>query len=105
MQGPSDKAPPAGWIHGRAADYLSNHPAVGRPVTDRSGLSGLFSFSLDFAFSDAEDRPNVFSAVQQQLGLKLQASKAPLEVLTIDRLEKPPETNYAGFAFRKTSAR
>jgi uncharacterized protein (TIGR03435 family) len=66
-----------------------------RPVVDKTGLTGSYDFTLRFApattaTSDSQD-PSIFTAVQEQLGLKLEPSKAPLDVLIIDDLEKPTE--------------
>ncbi len=65
---------------------------LGRPVIDRTGLSGLFDVHLEFAAlnaAGASDAPSIFSAVQEQLGLKLSASTAPVGVLVVDHIEKP----------------
>jgi uncharacterized protein (TIGR03435 family) len=73
------------------AETLSN--MVSAPVLDRTGLTGRYSFKLslgDAAGPDA-DGPSIFTAVQEQLGLKLEAGKGPVEYLEIDRVEKPSE--------------
>jgi uncharacterized protein (TIGR03435 family) len=66
-----------------------------RPVVDRTGLSGEFNFELEFAPPDApaadSSAPSVFTAVQEQLGLKLESAKVPAEIVVIDRAEKPSE--------------
>jgi uncharacterized protein (TIGR03435 family) len=68
-----------------------------RPVRDETGLKGDFAFALEWtrglAESDAgpSSRPSLFTAVQEQLGLKLESTKGPVEVLVIDRVEKPSE--------------
>jgi uncharacterized protein (TIGR03435 family) len=65
------------------------------PVFDKTGLSGSFSFSFEYALNDREnsDKPSIFTAVQEQLGLKLQPAKGPVEVLVIDHAEKVPTEN------------
>jgi uncharacterized protein (TIGR03435 family) len=73
-----------------------------RPVSDRTGFTGEFDLQLRFAsgeemaglppsFGRVEggSRPDIFGALEQQLGLKLVAAKGPVEVLVIDRAEKP----------------
>lgn len=65
-----------------------------RPVVDQSGLSGRFDFTLRWAPDTARpDDPNalppLFTAMQEQLGLKLDATKAPADVLVIDQVSKP----------------
>ena len=77
----------------RFADSLAS--ITGRPVLDRTGLTGSFDFAMEYASdSDAPGAtpfsgPSVFTAFQEQLGLKLDATKAPIEVLVIDSVEKP----------------
>jgi uncharacterized protein (TIGR03435 family) len=77
---------------------------VDRPVVDMTGLTGRYDFSLDFApdegaffgmmatrppLPDDEAKPDLFTAVQQQLGLKLVATRGPVEVFIIDQAERP----------------
>jgi uncharacterized protein (TIGR03435 family) len=66
-----------------------------RPVVDRTGLSGEFNVELEFAPPDApaadSSAPSVFTAVQEQLGLKLESAKVPAEIVIIDRADKPSE--------------
>jgi uncharacterized protein (TIGR03435 family) len=64
---------------------------VGAPVVDRTGIEGQYDFSLEFAplLGAPDDRlPDVFGALQQ-LGLKLEPIKGPVEVLAIDKAEMP----------------
>jgi uncharacterized protein (TIGR03435 family) len=63
----------------------------GRPVIDRTGLRGRFDAELHWAPTEAvaSDQPSIFTAVQEQLGLKLVPDRAPIEVLIIDRAEPP----------------
>jgi uncharacterized protein (TIGR03435 family) len=60
-----------------------------RPVLDRTGLAGTYGIKLEFSLADGDDRPSIFTAVQEQLGLKLDAGRAPIEMLVIDHIEKP----------------
>jgi uncharacterized protein (TIGR03435 family) len=61
-----------------------------RPVLDRTGIEGEFDFKLDYAIDDNPDSgPSIFSAIQEQLGLKLEAAKGPVEILVIDHVERP----------------
>ncbi len=68
-----------------------------RPVKDETGLKGDFAFTLEWTpgLGDSDDRPSarpsLFTAVQEQLGLKLESAKGPVEVLVIDSAEKPSE--------------
>jgi uncharacterized protein (TIGR03435 family) len=68
---------------------LSN--TAGRPVVDKTGLSEKYAFHLDWNPTDApeSDIPSIFTAVQQQLGLRLEPQKAPFEVLVIDSVDRP----------------
>jgi uncharacterized protein (TIGR03435 family) len=71
----------------------------GRPVIDKTGLTGIYDLKLTFTPSTpnnrgAESEPgyiSIFTAVQEQLGLKLEARKATVEVLVVDHIEKPSE--------------
>jgi uncharacterized protein (TIGR03435 family) len=69
------------------ASYLSDWS--GRPVIDRTGIEGKYGVTLDFSHRDGDDRPSVFTAVQEQLGLKLEPGRAPIEVMVIDHIERP----------------
>ena len=64
-----------------------------RPVIDRTGISGEFNFDVDYAPLDSNPATTagatIFTAIQEQLGLKLDSARAPVEVLVIDRAEKP----------------
>ena len=62
-----------------------------RQVVDRTGLTGVFSFDLSFATDQTNDpdRPSLFTALQEQLGLKLGSQRAPLEMLIVDSVERP----------------
>jgi uncharacterized protein (TIGR03435 family) len=64
-----------------------------RPVIDRTGLTGEFNFDLEFAPFDSDgttdsSAPSLFTAIEQ-LGLRLERTKAPLDALVIDKAEKP----------------
>jgi uncharacterized protein (TIGR03435 family) len=78
------------------AIQLSNS-GLDRPVLDKTGLAGHYDITLnwtpEFAGPPALDSNgvNVFTAVQEQLGLKLEPQKAPVELLVIDHAEKPSE--------------
>jgi uncharacterized protein (TIGR03435 family) len=76
-----------------------------RPVVDRTGIDGRFDYSVTFTPDDsqfnghppklppqtegADSSPNLFAAIQEQLGLKLDAEKTPVDVIAIDHVEKP----------------
>ena len=64
---------------------------AGRIVVDRTGLSGNWQFIVTFAPEGSADSnvPSFFTALQEQLGLKLEPTKAPVDVLVIDHVEKP----------------
>jgi len=64
----------------------------GRPVLNRTGLEGNYDVDLEWAATpDAVDAVSIFTALQEQLGLKLESSRAPLDVLVIERVERPSE--------------
>jgi uncharacterized protein (TIGR03435 family) len=80
---------------------------VDLPVVDMTGLKSTYSFTLEWtpdhapsehepggpAVSEATAGPSIFTAIQEQLGLKLEPRKAPMEVLVIDRADKVPTEN------------
>jgi uncharacterized protein (TIGR03435 family) len=63
---------------------------IGDTVVDATGLTGLYDLNLDFNFDEGkpDEGPTIFEAVQK-VGLKLEARKAPVEVVVIDHVEKP----------------
>jgi uncharacterized protein (TIGR03435 family) len=61
----------------------------GRHVMDETGLSGSFAFKLEYAPSADASGPSLFSAVQDQLGLKLESRKASVEFLMVDSATHP----------------
>jgi uncharacterized protein (TIGR03435 family) len=72
------------------AELLSQ--VTGRLVTDDTGLSGAFDFDLRWSHDlqqPADDAPSIFTAVQEQLGLKLATVTGPVDYLVIDRIERP----------------
>lgn len=69
-----------------------------RPVIDDTGLTGTYDLHLTYTPQTPPNRNNpdpgdlsVFTAVQEQLGLKLEARKAMIDVLIVDHIEKPSE--------------
>jgi len=81
-----------------ARQFLANQ--IGRAVTDKTGIEGNFDFTLDWSTDDASalaagdstaprQFPPLFLAIQEQLGLRLEQQKGPVEVLVVDRAERP----------------
>jgi uncharacterized protein (TIGR03435 family) len=66
---------------------------AGRVVVDKTGLTGRYDFKLLWTADDApatdSDPPILFTAIQEQLGLKLEAAKEPVPVLVIDHVDQP----------------
>jgi uncharacterized protein (TIGR03435 family) len=81
------------------ADRLSKQ--VDRQVVDFTGLTGQFDLTLDWRLegtqteksNTADDRPSIFSALPEQLGLKLELRKVSLDVLIVDAAWKVPAEN------------
>lgn len=89
--------------------YLLQANVLERPVVDKTGLTDRFDFTVKYtpdasqilpgggppgpepAADNADAPPDLFTAVQQQLGLKIESIKAPVDVLVIDTVEKPSE--------------
>jgi uncharacterized protein (TIGR03435 family) len=77
------------------AGQFSNKNGVDRPVVDKTGLSGGYDYKLEWgndgaANADA-DVVSIFTAIQEQLGLRLEKTTAPIEVLMVDSAAKPSE--------------
>jgi uncharacterized protein (TIGR03435 family) len=64
-----------------------------RPVIDTTGIKGRYDFTLEWAQRDTDTGPSLFTALQEQLGLRLVAQKGPVEILVIDHVEKVPAEN------------
>jgi len=88
--------------HGQDMDGLADFlwTELDRPVLNQTGLVGGYDFQLDFEPErhDAPDiapasgtKPSLFAALQDQLGLKLESRKMPVEMLIIDHIERPSE--------------
>ena len=110
-----------GWNFGRTPSGMTmtfrNSPmsqftallqnSLDKPVVDQSGLSERYDFTLTFtpdpaqaallggppspAADNPDAAPDLFAAFQQQLGLKLESARAPVDVMVIDKVEKPSE--------------
>lgn len=88
-----------GLRNGSMADFAASIVSLDRPVVDRTAITGTYEFRLVFdprrdLISTLGTEPtgqSVFTALQQQLGLKLESAKAPADILVIDSVEKPSE--------------
>ena len=72
----------------RLAEYLSSQAE--RPVIDNTGLQGEYDFRVEWATDEkpGSPRPSIFTALQEQLGLKLNATKGTIEMIVVDRAER-----------------
>ena len=67
---------------------------AGRKVVDQTGITGAFDFTLTWSADDGADgAPSIFTALQDQLGLKLEPQKGQTEVLVIEHAERVPTAN------------
>jgi uncharacterized protein (TIGR03435 family) len=111
---------PPGWLclreyttMTRLADWFSASPQLGRPVIDQTGVEGLCYLELRYAREQGQTEggtgsessnsgvgtapplvpsgPSLFSALQDQLGLKLKPTKGPVETLVIEHIERPTD--------------
>jgi len=77
------------------ANQFSNRNGVDRPVLDKTGLTGGYDYKLAWSEPSATnadaDVVSIFTAIQDQLGLKLEKATAPIEILIIDSAAKPSE--------------
>jgi uncharacterized protein (TIGR03435 family) len=76
-------------------NQFSNMNGVDRPVLDKTGLTGKYDFKLTWSAvlntRDDSEAPSAYTALQDQLGLRLEPQRAPIEVLIVDNAEKPSE--------------
>lgn len=83
------------WDMRSTADFLSHFDEVGhRAVVDETGLKGRYDFVLNnISVGPSPDgsTTSIFTALQEQLGLKLVARKAPVEVLVVNQIQRPSE--------------
>lgn len=76
----------------RADDDRILSLTVGRPVVDETGLAGSFDIDVKFTLDDASDPARaaaLVTAIQDQLGLKLEPARRPVDVLVIESAERP----------------
>ena len=104
--GPNGAAPcgytwPGGAIHSGGITLARFAGLIdwvaGRVVVDRTGRPGRYEFTLRFAPPSAavgaspDDRPDLFTALQEQLGLKLEPTRTPVDTLVIDHIDRPTQ--------------
>ena len=66
----------------------------GREVVDRTGMEGRFDYTLRYSPDPEQpnqDYPGIFTAIQEQLGLKLEPTTAPVRIMVIESIERPSE--------------
>ncbi len=86
------------------ASLMQRYVRLDRPIMDRTGIAGKYDYKLswtpDFSQFDGnppgparndENAPTLYTAIQEQLGLKLEAAKEPADVLVIDHVERPSD--------------
>ncbi len=93
-------------VHKRTLAEFANQLHLDRPVIDKTGLAGLFDFHLEFAPDGTtagflppgfalpappENGVSIFTAIQEQLGLRLEPARGPGETIVIDSVERPSE--------------
>jgi len=99
-------------VQGGTLDEFSKllRPVLDRPVINKTGITGRFDIRVEFSregtkmagmplmrdgvpapASDPTDAPSIFTALQEQLGLRLESGKGPVEMLVIDHIERPTE--------------
>ena len=87
-----------------AARFLSRLPPIGRPVLDKTGLDGRYDFTLALASAPGAGAENIkrealeegfslFGYALDQIGLRLEAQRALVDMLVVDHVEKTPTEN------------
>jgi uncharacterized protein (TIGR03435 family) len=101
-------SPQGVWLPARNATIgefasVMQRAALDRPIVDKTGLSGRYDFKLAWTPDESQfggiapressesTEPDLFMAIQQQLGLKLEATRGPVDVLVIDKVERPSD--------------
>ena len=94
--------------HNETATELANAigpQTLGAPLTDATGLTGRYDYTIFWSMAattaarrgspaiDDSDGPSIFDAVQDQLGLKIEKRKGPVQMLVVDHVEKKPTEN------------
>jgi uncharacterized protein (TIGR03435 family) len=81
--------------------WVFQRSALDRPVVDKTGLSGRYDFDLEWTPDETQfagnvptgnpepPKPDLFTAMQQQLGLRLEATRGPIAALVVDQVERP----------------
>ena len=102
---PAEKAflPARNASMGQFASMLQRG-VVDRPVVDKTDLTGKYDFDLEWTYDDTQfggnlppitsqnsGKPDLFAALQQQLGLRLESSKAAIDTIVIDGVQRPSE--------------
>jgi uncharacterized protein (TIGR03435 family) len=82
-----------GWTMAKFADMLTQTSQADRPVFDMTGLLGKYDIRMEFApdILNPHSAPDLFTALTEQLGLKLESKKAPVDVLVVDSVQRPTE--------------
>lgn len=81
---------------------MMQRAVLDRSVVDQTGLAGMYDFDLEWTPDDGQfggnlprsvepTKPSLFTAMQEQLGLRLEATRGPVSALVIDRVERPSE--------------
>jgi uncharacterized protein (TIGR03435 family) len=78
-------------VRGRALSVFAGklERIVDRVVVDRTRLDGLFDASVEYETWPVPESRSIHAALEKQLGLKLQSSRGPVEVVVIDAAERP----------------
>jgi uncharacterized protein (TIGR03435 family) len=75
------------------SDVLSDRDEAGRVVVDRTGLADKYDFTLRYAAdtdeAESDSAASLFTAIEEQLGLKLEPVKAPIDTIVVDHAEQP----------------
>jgi uncharacterized protein (TIGR03435 family) len=84
------------WSMERMADFLASQ--LNQPVADETKVEGIFNLTLEWApddlrarSSDPSQAPSIFTAIQEQLGLRLEPRRVPVEMIVVDSVERPTE--------------
>jgi uncharacterized protein (TIGR03435 family) len=75
------------------AAQLTGTGNIDHNVLNKTGLTGVYDFTLQYSDDEStisdSSPPSIFTAIQEQLGLKIESTKGPVKVLVIDHVERP----------------
>lgn len=93
IYGPGHATMRAGTMAGFANRLSGPNFHLDRPVVDLTGIKGAWDFTLAWAPDDSQEGPSLFTALEEQLGLRLETRKLTFQILIVDSINRTPTVN------------